>query len=388
MLLVATALVGCGTQSVARAPRTPSSGNTTTGPESVAVPRTIVTPGNTTSVDELFDEAETNFADRHFDLAASQFDRITALDPDGEFAVRALFDGAAAHDELGDFEGAATRYQEVARRFPNDPASRSALVRAVRLLAYLERWDDAGRVADASLARVTELAPVDRIAVYAGKALSLVFSSDPETAEYFVNKGRDVVDSERLDAAGALPRDLAALYFALGELRRIRGEKIHFTPTPSNFAQVLEARCQLLLDAQSAYSDAMRAYDAHWSAMAGYRVGELYENLHRDVMSITPPASANTPAKAQLFEGAMRLRYSILLEKGLTMLEHTLALAERTGEHSAWTTKAAEAKQTVETAMKDEQAALARLPYSKEQLERALDDLGRRKAALGSGKGP
>jgi hypothetical protein len=256
------------------------------------------------------------------------------------------------------------------------------------LLAYLERWDDAGRVADASLARVTELAPVDRIAVYAGKALSLVFSSDPETAEYFVNKGRDVVDSERLDAAGALPRDLAALYFALGELRRIRGEKIHFTPTPSNFAQVLEARCQLLLDAQSAYSDAMRAYDAHWSAMAGYRVGELYENLHRDVMSITPPASANTPAKAQLFEGAMRLRYSILLEKGLTMLEHTLALAERTGEHSAWTTKAAEAKQTVETAMKDEQAALARLPYSKEQLERALDDLGRRKAALGSGKGP
>ena len=57
-----------------------------------------------------------------------------------------------------------------------------------------------------------------------------------------------------------------------------------------------------------------------------------------------PPATADTPAKAQLFEGAMRLRYSVLLQKGLAMMEHTVTLAERTGEQSGWVLRAAESK--------------------------------------------
>src|SRR5206468_2893267 len=122
-------------------------------------------------------------------------------------------------------------------------------------------WDAAGKASDLLIVEARELPALHRIVAYGGKSLALVFSNDPEAAEYFLNKGRDVVESERLDVAGALPRDLAGLYFALGELRRIRGEKIEFVPVPVDFPAALESRCQLLLDAQSAYSDAMRAYD-------------------------------------------------------------------------------------------------------------------------------
>jgi tetratricopeptide (TPR) repeat protein len=347
----------------------------------VNVSRTVVTPNDATSVDEMFARARADFAERRFDAAARGFDRIVELDPTGPHANDALFQGAAARDEMGDLDGAAKRYEEVARRAPSDPLAKDALVRAVRVLAYLERWTEVGRASDALLARANELSPVERIVAYGGKALSLVFSDNPDSAEYFISKGRDVVDAERLDAAGAVPRDLAELYFALGELRRIRGERIHFDPVPANFAQVLEQRCQLLLDAQSAYSDTMRAYDAHWSAMAGYRVGELYEKLHEELMRIPPPAKAATSARAQLFEGAMRLRYSVLLDKGLAMMEHTLAMAERTGERSEWVLRAAEAKRAIEVAKRQEQEALDRLPYTRADLERALDDLARRKAA-------
>jgi hypothetical protein len=227
---------------------------------------------------------------------------------------------------------------------------------------------------------VADLAPVERVVAYGGKALSLVFSDDPDQAEAFISKGRDVIDAERLDAAGAVPKDLAQLYFALGELRRIRGERIRLAPPPPDFVDALERRCQLLLDAQSAYSDTMRAYDAHWSAMAGFRVGELYQKLHEEVMQIPPPAAATTPAKAQLFQGAMRLRYSVLLEKGLTMMDHTLQMAERAGEHSEWVVRAADAKARLETAVRDENAALDRLPYSRDDLQKALADLTRHKA--------
>src|SRR6185436_3946729 len=182
-------------------------------------------------------------------------------------------------------------------------------------------------------------------------------------------KGRDVVERDRLDAAGALPRDLAALYFALGELRRIRGERIGFDPVPPKFAEVLEQRCQLLLDAQSAYSDSMRAYDAHWSAMAGFRTAELYEHLHQDLLAVQPPPSADTERKRQLFEGAVRTRYAILLTKAKGMAEHTLAMAERTHEQSDWVQKTREALRGIEQSIKDEETALAKLPYTKADFE-------------------
>jgi tetratricopeptide (TPR) repeat protein len=370
----------CGTSAL-RAAGPPGAGAPTErAPATVPVPRTIVTSDSAIGVDELAARARVSFAERRFADAARDFDRIVQFDPEGSFSAEAWFHSAAAHDELGDLDGASTRYLEMARRYPSESRSREALVRSVRLLTYLERWDAAGRVADLLLVRAAELAPLHQIVAYGGKSLSLVFSGNADSAEYFLNKGRDVVDAQRLDVAGALPRDLAGLYFALGELRRMRGEKIEFVPVPPNFPAVLEARCQLLLDAQSAYSDAMRAYDAHWSAMAGFRVGELYQRLHEDLMRIPPPTAASTQAKADLFSGAMRLRYAILLRKGLAMMEHTLSLAERTGEQSGWVAKANASKSALEKSIRDEEAALDRLPYSRADLERALEEVSKRTA--------
>src|SRR5690606_24453081 len=121
--------------------------------------------------------------------------------------------------------------------------------------------------------------------------------------------------SEGLDRVGVPSTDVAALYFSLGELRRLRSEELVFDPLPADFSQTLEQRCQLILDAQSAFSEAMRSNNAHWSSMSGVRVGELYQSLHGDLMAMPRPDAANTTEKKQLFEGAIRLRYSILLRK-------------------------------------------------------------------------
>jgi hypothetical protein len=119
----------------------------------------------------------------------------------------------------------------------------------------------------------------------------------------------------------------------------------------------------------------MRSLDAHWSAMAGYRIGTLYQQLHHDVMQISPPAAASTLKKKQLFEGAMRLRYRVLLEKGKTMIDGTVQLGERTGEAPAWIARAREAQRELDLALADERAALARLPFTEAELQAALDAL-------------
>jgi hypothetical protein len=238
-----------------------------------------------------------------------------------------------------------------------------------------ERWRRAGEAATLLLSRYSGGSPLEQVVAHGGRALALVADGQLESASGQVEKGLTVAEQHRLDAAGRLPVDVARLYFALGEIRRIRAERTGFSPMPADFVAQLERRCQLLLDAQSAYSDAMRAYDPHWSAMAGYRVGESYQKLHQELMEVPPPASATGEDSRALFEGAMRLRYAILLQKALAMMTHTVAMAGRAGVSSVWVERARRAKGAIERAIREEQAAIDRLPFSRDQLQSALDRL-------------
>jgi hypothetical protein len=343
------------------------------------VPATIVTPDSAIDVEELFLSGQTYLRQGQPELAAQQFDRIVEHDPEGAFTERALFQGALAHESNQNLEGAAARFEQLERRFPQASRSAEALVRGMRVRLHLEQWPLAAELGERYLQRYPGAPPLGRIIAYAARALGAIGSGHTAEAEYLVSKGLDVVEPLALDRAGRIPRDLAVLYFAQAETRRQRADAAIISGEVSQFSAQLEERCQLLLSAQSAYSSVMRAYDAHWSTMAGYRVGELYEKLHAELMNITPPR-AGTSREQQLFDGAMRLRYAVLLGKAQTMLDHTLAMAARTGESSEWVRRTERSRAVIAQARADEQAALDRLPFTRGDLERALDDLAARAA--------
>ncbi len=389
--LAATALglafaLGCAGQSAREARAPARSDAPDAAGEPVALDRTVVTPHDAATLQELFDRA----AERHglgdAARAAREFDRVHELEPTGRLAADALLRAGVAYDDAADLDASVHRLEQLVRRHPGHAHVREALVRLVRLLAYLERWQRAGEHADGLMARYGDLRPFESVVAFGAKALALAASADAEAADRWIGKGLDVVEAHGLDLAGRVSTDLALLFFAQGEVRRIRGERIDFRPVPADFAVVLERRCQLLLDAQRSYSDVMRAYDAHWSAIAGYRVGELYQRLHADLMAVPAPTSANDERRRQLFEGAMRLRYAVLLEKGLAMMDHTVRMAKREGERSAWVQRAEDAQGALSRAQRDEQVALDRLPYSRAQLQEALDALAEKARAQGAGR--
>jgi len=366
------ALGGCASGQTSPPPSTAAKASAS-APASATVARSVITPESTTDIPELFAEATKQGQAKHYDVAARQFERAFTLDPNGPLADKSLFESAEMYDVNGSHEEALARYEQVARRYPQSDLDRVARVRALRLLMYLEQYARAGELADSTAAKYKDLLSFDQLAVLAARALSRLAVDDDAQAEPAIGKARDIIEREGLDAAGRVPAELAPVYFALGELRRIRAERIHFVPAPANFGAALEQRCQLLLDAQSAYSDAMRAYDSHWSAMAGFRVGELYQKLHEELMQVPAPKTATTERQRQLFEGAMRLRYSILLAKAKSMLDHTVAMADKTGEQSPWVLKSRQARDQIVQATQAEHDALARLPYTQEQLQSALD---------------
>jgi hypothetical protein len=323
---------------------------------------------------QAFERARTLLLQGNAAEAARIFDSVADREPRGSLAPLARFNAGIGWEEASDREVALARFRAAREMHPDGDIGKWATVREARVLAHLEQWSQLSATADLLLSR-PDLLEVDRLEGYGAKALAIVEAGDPDGAERFIAKGRDIVEARRLGEGGKLPVEVAQIYFALGEVRRLRGERIAFAPLPADFPDALERRCQLLLDAQSAYSDAMRSYDAHWASMSGYRVGELYQRLYRDVMAIPPPRAATTGEKKRLFEGAMRLRYRVLLEKGLKMMEHTVMVGDRTGEDSAWIDRARTAKREIEMALAEQKELLAKLPYSEKELEKALKDL-------------
>lgn len=360
-LVLVLAVTGCATSRGADAPGARA-------PTTIDVPRVVVTPSRTLTFDEMFAEAARDAGAGRLEEAARGFDRIVTLEPSGPLAADALFRAGDVHDAQGHHEAALERYRAVVDRHPGHPRARPAALRSVRLLTYLEDFAWAGRYADRLLSE-PDLRPFEAVVAHGGKALSFVAEGDDVRASAFVARGRDVVEREGLDLAGRLPVDVAPLYFALGEVQRLRAERIRFVPAPPSFALALEQRCQLILDAQRAYSDTWRAYDAHWSTLAGVRLAGMYEMLHRELMSIPNPPSADTSMRRDLFEGAMRYRYSVLLEKARSMLEHTVAMAEREKERSQWVERAKQSLLDIRAAELAEQQALDKLPYTRQDLD-------------------
>ena len=374
--LVALSVSGCAASSGSSIPgQTPNKdGAKTSEAPPIELPSIVVSPYSESELVKEFERASSLLLGDKPREAAEIFDKLVRLAPDGEVAAPSLYNAGVGYEVLGERETAAERHRELLRRFPTHTLVRGSSFRLSRLLAYLERWSELVVVAEGLISQ-PDLTPLEIIEARGARALGLVEQDLIDDAAREIAKARDVAEQNRFGESGTPPIQIAEMWFALGEVRRRKSEQITFVPMPANFAETLEKRCQGLLDSQSAYTEAMRSLDAHWSAMAGYRVGQLYQQLHRDVMRILPPEKADTLKKKQLFEGAMRLRYRVLLEKGLKMMDGTVRLGDRTGEGSSWIARARDARGALELSLEDEKAALLRLPFTEAELQEALDAL-------------
>ncbi|MDP9001982.1 MAG: hypothetical protein M3O46_17955 [Myxococcota bacterium] len=347
-----------------------------------AQPR-IVTADEVTTEDELVRRGERAMLEQRWRDAADAYGTLFRSDPAGPHAADYLFDRGLALEGLEERANARDAFLDLARRFPEGPRARSALVRAATLDAYLEDWAALATIGDALLAR-KDIDGVDRIVALGARGLARIEVGDDKAASVDVHEGLDLADQLHYGERDVLPVAVAQLRFALGELRRVRSERIALDPPPAYFVAKLDERCAGLLEAQAAYAMAVRSVDLHWAAMAGYRVGEMYRILHRDLVRIPPPATSKTDRQKQIFYAFIHVRYRVLLEKGLREMKQTVALGERTSDSSAWIQRARAAKDEMETALADEKAQIDKMPFTEEEVKQALEKLQKKTQAGGA----
>jgi tetratricopeptide (TPR) repeat protein len=366
-------LLGCAPPEPAKAP----------GPPTVvhAEPQ-IITPDEGTTLRELRARGELALREQRWKDAADAFQTLLAAAKVTDDPQRAVYllDLGLATEALGERERARDAYAEIAERFPTSPDARTALLRGIAVDDYLEDWPHLGQAGVQLLAR-TDLDDVDHLTGLGARALSRIEAGDDVTSMRDVQEGLDIVDRVGFGATGRLPNGAAQLRFALAEVRRVRSERVELTGVPAEFLPKFQLRCEGLMGAQSAYTDAMRAMEPHWTAMSAYRVGVMYSKLHEALMALPPTKEAKTASDKQLFFAMMHVRYRVLLEKGLEMMKRTAALATQTTEVNPWIERALAAQAEIEKAIAEEKALLATLPYTEETIQGALNDLEKRTLA-------
>jgi hypothetical protein len=377
----------------------------TTPVTATSAPRPAGTPVTTTAqivptdddaggtASEVFERAKLEMSGTKYAHARALFDRVVKADlaehpgvSPSSLGRAAAYNAALCSENLDEQRDARDRFRELANNASGTSDALDAELRRARIDLELEDWTDLGLAANSLLAS-KEISRHDRAEALALQGLSMIHGAkDLPSAEKTIATAVKLLEQKDKPDEVAPPHNVGAVRFARGDLLRAQASAIVFLDekdpkapiVAADFPAKMELRCQKILDAQDEYVESINTRELKWAVRAGLRVATMYIDLHDAVVVIPPPKAATTDEKKQLFRGAMLLRYRILLEKGLGTLDRALNLEKAVGAKSTWLEQARKAKASVEKQLAEEKAELAKLPYTEEQLKKALDDLSKK----------
>ena len=330
---------------------------------------------------EVFDRASLEFQAGHHQKARVLFDRVVLAEkarglPLSQLGRDAEYNAALCSEALEEIRDARDRYRRAAEDGKGTTDSTDALMRRARLDIEIEDDDDLVLTTPLVLAR-PDLPPGDKAEVQALDATVFAHKGDLVSAQ----KGLDASEKTLAGVQVPAPQNASAVPYARGEILRAKNLSVKLQPVGNDFGQKLEARCQLLQDAQEAYIDAMKPGDVRWTIRAGVRIASMYVALHDELVAVPPPpAFSKTDDDKTLFRAAMRYRYRVLVEKGLDLLDRVLRLDGKAGVKSPWIDRARGVRAHLEQEIADEKAALAKLPYTEQDIADQLDKIAKKNA--------
>lgn len=339
--------------------------------------------------------------------AAGYFERLIREFPDDRRVVLAHYNLAVAYIHLERGDEAVAAVDKYLALLP-ETAHKDRLdgrFKRGQALAVAKRYDEVALHFDELLGE--ELDVEDRIEalVDAGVGHYMLGKDDPEgphryTAEYRFLEARRLYRQASERARLDVSFFVAQAAFYLAELARLEFSELELTfPTADEIdkaqaaaaksgdkaevtlekllGEQLEEKCQKLLRAQYAYLRTIREGHAGWASASGYNVGQMYEELHDEMVNLPAPSDLS-PEAAALYRKMVRKKVMILLEKAQKTWATTAEMVTRTGAESEWSVRTRESLERIRQKLLAETAATA-----------DVDDEGRDKsdvADVGTGK--
>jgi tetratricopeptide (TPR) repeat protein len=273
--------------------------------------------------------------------------------PDTQFLAPALYNSGICFDRLGRYEDAVATYRRFIEKFPESDDMKDILFRLSESLEELARWEEMISVLDTLNGHNAQLTPVDRVEIRTRKGAALIELQRPGLARVELEHAIHIFTHDSSISQTAPDYYYAMAQFKLAELTHDEMHQLALPADDSALGEILEKKCQLLLDAQYLYTQVIRIGHPHWSGAAAYRTGALYHHLWQDMLSAPPPAALNE-TEQEMYTEVLRKRIKILLEKAVKQWRRTLKFARRLNLDSEWVIQTRRDLEEIEALLKIE----------------------------------
>ncbi len=233
--------------------------------------------------EELFAIGSAAYGAGDFRRAAAAFARIADVHAQSSHAATAIFNAGMSYQKLEEWRLALERFRTFVKAYEG-PDAVDAEFRVAQCLYHLDELNDA-RALLKKLADREGVEPELRIRALAERGvveLEAGLGEDAErTLQLALQTWREAEEKERLDEWHA-----AQAQFYLGEVYREWFRAIPLVPKGNDegeLAKALESKAQMLLTAQGHYIRAIRMQNEQWAVAAGFRCGELYDELRKQL---------------------------------------------------------------------------------------------------------
>jgi tetratricopeptide (TPR) repeat protein len=127
---------------------------------------------------------------------------------------------------------------------------------------------------------------------------------------------------------------LAEAHFRRGEVYQHLSQNVKLKLPVSRMKGDLRDKSRFFRQSQASYIDAVNVRNAYWATAAGLRLGEIYEQFYRDVLSAEAPHLSKK--ERTYYQTELRRQLHPLLEESLTIYETNITMSQRIGAENEW----------------------------------------------------
>jgi tetratricopeptide (TPR) repeat protein len=323
----------------------------------------------------LYELASRAQEEQQWTKSLSIWNRLLAEYPSAVQRVFALLGSASSLQRLGRCGEALPRFEEAVDMLdPEDDAEDYVDARFSMGSCYAEKrkYDEVIDLFTALLdnfAMPTEM----RIASLVSLGVGLFMNGELKDARRRFQAG---IDEHNLKKQSEYLDDryyMGQAHFYLGELHRTDFRKVDLAAakTSEAMAELLDDKCDHLLDAQMSYVRAIRTRHFGWASAAAHQVGTMYEGLYVHMQDLPRPEDL-TELQGLEYKRELTKKVAVLLRKAIKMWTSALEFAARTGTDNIWVRETKKKLARVEKLYFDE--------YLDPRIEKELDEASDREA--------
>jgi len=318
--------------------------------EPVLVSATFEDDGSITTTSrelpEIFAEANDYLRADDYSHAIELYRTVLDQFPEEDDYIRVThYNIGLAWEGLGEWDQAAYHYATVLDRWVASEDATWSYFRLAECRAHLGQWDEVPTLMQRARDRVG-LAHIDHLETWLREANALLeLRRYPEAEAHYAevlamnDRAARAWDPETSDPdAEPLPEGhaiIAHAHFGRGRVYHELLLEIRLVLPEEQMIEDLVDKGQLLEQAQEAYLDAVRTGHRYWAPAAGYMTGQMYEDMHFDVLAAEVPDRFNELEVEVYFE-MLREQTRNALEQAVDIYESNLAMAYRLGSDNLW----------------------------------------------------